>query len=466
LGDLPSAVRANAQAHSVLAVKTMNIKPSVNARGAVPLSSRQARISARELALDFPIYDVTSRSLKQLLMVRPIANALRGASHVGGSIAAGAGGTMVVRAIDNMSFEIGRGERVGLIGHNGAGKTTLPRTMAGIYEPTNGVLETAGHVMPLFNLMEGMMPDATGREFIRIRGVLLGLEPHQLDALAEDVIEFCELGSYIDMPVRTYSTGMLVRLAFALSTSVSPDILLFDELIGAGDARFVAKAQERLKSFIERSSVVVVASHSRAILEQWCNRLFLLEHGKLIADGSVHDVLEEYNQRLAAEARAGSPTSQSPAPRYLEPQGPLKPADAAVALIVDERGRYLMQLRDAKRTIFFPEHWGCFGGALEPGETDEECLAREIDEELGLDLRQCAVRHFTSFTFNFGFAGGSVIRRSFFEVKADSALLAKLPLREGQAKKLIAGPELLAMQVVPYDRFAIWMHCYRHELSQ
>jgi 8-oxo-dGTP pyrophosphatase MutT (NUDIX family) len=117
-------------------------------------------------------------------------------------------------------------------------------------------------------------------------------------------------------------------------------------------------------------------------------------------------------------------------------------------------------------TLFFPDHWGCFGGALEPGETDEQCLAREIDEELGLDLRQCAVRHFTTFTFDFDFAGGSVIHRSFFEVKADSAMLANLPLREGRAKQLFAGPELLAMQVVPYDRFAIWMHCYRQELSR
>jgi ABC-2 type transport system ATP-binding protein len=267
----------------------------------VSVKSREARISARDLSLHYPIYDISSRSLKQMFMLRPIANVIRGASHVGGSIATGTSGTVVVRAIDGMSFEIVKGERIGLIGHNGAGKTTLLRTIAGIYEPTDGSLETAGRVMPLFNLMEGMMPDATGREFIRMRGILLGLEPHQLHALTEEVLAFCELGSYIDMPARTYSTGMLVRLAFALSTSVTAEILLFDELIGAGDARFVTKAEERLKSFVERSNIVVVASHSRAILDQWCNRLFLLEHGKLIADGSVQDVLKEYDQRTAAQ---------------------------------------------------------------------------------------------------------------------------------------------------------------------
>ena len=152
--------------------------------------------------------------------------------------------------------------------------------------------------------------------------------------------------------------------------------------------------------------------------------------------------------------------------RYLEPHGPLKPANAAVGLIVDQAGRYLVQLRDTKPTIFFPDHWGCFGGALELGETDEHALAREIDEELGLDLRQCEVRHFTTFTFDFGFASGSLIHRAFFEVKANAESLANLTLREGRERRLFPGPELLAKQVVPYDRFAIWMHCYRNELSR
>jgi ABC-2 type transport system ATP-binding protein len=202
-----------------------------------------------------------------------------------------------------MSFEIKKGSRVGLIGHNGAGKTTLLRSIAGIYEPTAGQMITKGRIMPLFNMMEGLLPDATGRECVRIRGILLGLQPDQIDALADEVIDFCELGRYIDIPMRTYSTGMLVRLAFALVTGVTSEILLFDELIGAGDERFVNKAQQRLQAFIEQSSILIVATHSRSVLDQWCNRAFLLEHGKLVHHGGVHDVLREYEQRRAGERR-------------------------------------------------------------------------------------------------------------------------------------------------------------------
>jgi ABC-type polysaccharide/polyol phosphate transport system ATPase subunit len=164
-----------------------------------------------------------------------------------------------------MSFEIKKGSRVGLIGHNGARKTTLLRSTAGIYEPTAGQLTTKGRIMPLFNMMEGLLPDATGREFVRIRGILLGLQPDQIDALADELIDFCELGRYIDMPVRTYSTGMLVRLAFALVTSVTSEILLFDELIGAGDERLVNKAQQRLQVFSEQSSILMPLTAARCL---------------------------------------------------------------------------------------------------------------------------------------------------------------------------------------------------------
>ena len=162
----------------------MNIKASFPKQGATSVPSRQATIAAEKLAIDIPVYDVTSRSLRHVLMLNPIASAFRGASHVGGAIAMGARGIVVVRAIDSISFEIKSGERVGLIGHNGAGKTTLLRTLAGIYEPTGGRLQTAGRIMPLFNLMEGMMPDATGREFVQIRAILLGLQPKEIDAMA------------------------------------------------------------------------------------------------------------------------------------------------------------------------------------------------------------------------------------------------------------------------------------------
>jgi ABC-type polysaccharide/polyol phosphate transport system ATPase subunit len=279
-------VRAHPQTHTFLALK---------------MPDDHAHLKATNLSIDFPIYDASSRSLRHVLMLTPIANMLRGSTHVGGTIAAGDNGTVVVRALNNISFEIRPGERVGLIGHNGAGKTTLLRTMAGIYEPTDGKLEAEGRIMPLFNLMEGMLPDATGREFIRIRGVLLGLDTHEIAKLAAEVVDFCELGGYIDVPVRTYSSGMLVRLAFALATSFTSEILLFDELIGAGDARFLKKAEVRLQEFVNKSSIIVVATHNQKVLSEWCNRVFLMEHGNLVHDGSVEESLQVYEARRAAE---------------------------------------------------------------------------------------------------------------------------------------------------------------------
>lgn len=152
--------------------------------------------------------------------------------------------------------------------------------------------------------------------------------------------------------------------------------------------------------------------------------------------------------------------------RYLEPSGRLRPSNAAVALIVDEAGRYLVQLRDPKPTIFFPDHWGCFGGALEPGEDDIACLARELAEELTLDIAPLPVSHFTTFTFDVAFAGLGTVYRAFWEVRMPAARLADLTLGEGSDMRFFTGPELLASQVVPYDRFAIWMHLYRDRLGE
>lgn len=157
--------------------------------------------------------------------------------------------------------------------------------------------------------------------------------------------------------------------------------------------------------------------------------------------------------------------NDAPDGRYLEPHGVLAAADAAVALIVDESDNYLVQLRDSKRTIFFPDHWGCFGGALDPGETNEVCLARELREELSLDIAQLSWRHFTTFTFDFGFAGGGVIHRTYYEVLLTQQSLDHIELGEGRAMALFSGPELLEKCVTPYDRFAVWMHCYRSKLS-
>jgi ABC-2 type transport system ATP-binding protein/lipopolysaccharide transport system ATP-binding protein len=260
-----------------------------------------ARLEADHVSVEFPIYQGTSRSLRHAILLKPIGNVIRGAAHVGGAITRGHDGRVVVRALDDVNFRIEDGERVGLIGQNGSGKTTLLRVMAGIYEPTGGAMLTQGRIVPFFNLTEGLMPEISGRELVRVRGTLLGFSAEECAAMAEEVIAFCELGDYLDMPVRTYSTGMLVRLAFAIATSVTADILLFDELIGAGDARFYEKAQDRLARFVARSSAMVVATHSRDVLHQWCNRCFLMEHGKLITAGPVAEVLSIYDERRAKQ---------------------------------------------------------------------------------------------------------------------------------------------------------------------
>jgi ABC-type polysaccharide/polyol phosphate transport system ATPase subunit len=240
----------------------------------------------REVSVDFPIYQASSRSLKKLVL----------ASSTRGNLARDAKNRVNVRALSDVSFEVSEGERFALIGLNGAGKTTLLKVLAGVYEPTSGRFTSSGRVSSLLDTSIGFNSDATGRENIVLRGMYMGVHPREMRERAAEVAEFTELGDYLDMPVRTYSAGMMVRLGFAASTCIPPDILIMDEWLTAGDAQFLEKAQRRVESFVRTSSILVLASHSLELLEQWCNRGVLLHKGRTLTIGPIKDVISAYRQ--------------------------------------------------------------------------------------------------------------------------------------------------------------------------
>lgn len=255
-------------------------------------------VVAKDIHVEFPIYDHTARSLKYTFGLQPLAKGINRLAtrslSVGGQIGKGETGRIVIKALDGLTFEMHEGDRIGLLGHNGSGKTTLLRTLAGIYEPVSGIISIIGRAFPLFDLQLGMDMDATGIENVWMRGKLLGLTTEQIEGALGDIVEFTELGEYLEMPIRTYSTGMMVRLAFAISTAVTPEILILDEMIGAGDAAFITRAEARLKRFLARAGILVIASHATSILRQWCNKGMLLQSGKLIEYGPIEDVIARY----------------------------------------------------------------------------------------------------------------------------------------------------------------------------
>jgi lipopolysaccharide transport system ATP-binding protein len=229
-------------------------------------------VIARDLVIEFPVYGGKSRSLKSAV--------LRAAT--GGAIAADAADRVVVRALDHVSFEWREGERIGLVGHNGSGKTTMLRTVAGIYEPSVGAIEIRGRVASMLSITLGMDAEATGYENILVRGTIMGLRRKQILDLIDDVVEFSELGDYVYMPMRTYSSGMIMRLMFAISTSVRADIILMDEWLSVGDADFTDKAQKRLTQLIDEAKLLVIASHNPDVIRNICTRVIHLERGKII----------------------------------------------------------------------------------------------------------------------------------------------------------------------------------------
>ncbi|MGV1766971.1 ABC transporter ATP-binding protein [Rhizobium rhizogenes] len=241
-------------------------------------------ISLQNVTVDFPIYNARGRSLKNRVM--NIAT--------GGSINSEGHGAVVVRGLDAINLELKRHDRIGLIGHNGSGKTTLLRVLTGVYIPTSGKVDIQGKCTSLINISLGIDPEATGRQNIFLRGALLGFRKDEMRTRLEEIEEFSELGGFLEMPVRTYSSGMQLRLAFSISTILQPEILIMDEWLATGDEGFKVKANQRLNELVEKTQILVIASHAKELLEKNCNRIIWLEHGKVRMDGPPSDVLSGY----------------------------------------------------------------------------------------------------------------------------------------------------------------------------
>ena len=244
-------------------------------------------ISLSGACVAFPVFDARSRSLKKTVL-----------SMVGGAID-DARRVPVIEALTDVTLDLRHGARVGLVGHNGAGKSTLLRVLSGIYEPTRGRAEIRGRVAPVFDLGVGMDPEISGHDNVIIRGLFLGMTRRQMQERMEDIAEFTGLGDFLSLPLRTYSTGMRIRLALGVVTSIDPEILLLDEGIGAVDAVFLERAKERLADLVERSGMLVFASHSEDFLRQLCDTGVWLDHGRIRAQGDLDEVLRQYNGRPA-----------------------------------------------------------------------------------------------------------------------------------------------------------------------
>jgi ABC-type polysaccharide/polyol phosphate transport system ATPase subunit len=230
-----------------------------------------AYINFKNVVLEYPIYNAKSMSLRNQLVNLT----------TGGVLANETSDVLTVRALDKVSFDLKDGDRVGLVGHNGAGKTTLLRTMAGIFHPISGEVKSEGRISSIIELGGGLDNELSGYENIIRMGMMLGGTKLEMETSLPDIEEFTDLGNFLSVPVRTYSAGMLMRLMFAVGTSIRPEILLVDEMFGAGDASFRDKAESRMKRLIGDAKIFVFASHSHELIEKYCHKIFVLEHGKV-----------------------------------------------------------------------------------------------------------------------------------------------------------------------------------------
>jgi ABC-type polysaccharide/polyol phosphate transport system ATPase subunit len=257
-----------------------------------------ASVQLADVCVTFPIYDSRSRSLKRRAMSVVTRGRVR--SDPRGRISTDASHRVCVHALDHVTLEIEHGTRLGLVGRNGAGKSTMLHVIAGIYAPEQGNVAVEGRIASLLGGSLGIDPELTGRENLELRGLYLGLSRAEIRERLEDVIDFTELGPFIDMPFRTYSAGMRARLDFAISTSIETEILLLDEGLGVGDSGFIEKANQRLESLAASAGIVVFASHSEPLLRKLCTRAALMESGHVLTVGDVDEVLRRYQASIEA----------------------------------------------------------------------------------------------------------------------------------------------------------------------
>ena len=250
--------------------------------------STSLRIQAENIFLDYPLLHMGNKSLRSQLV------------RIGtGGLIDLSGKIQVVQALRNINFVAHQGDRIGLLGHNGSGKSTLLKVLAGIYAPNQGSVTVNGQVSCLLATGMGMNPDATGYENITLCGMHFGYNKKDIAGIIKDIEDFTELGNFLNLPTRTYSAGMGLRLSFAVATALNPDILLIDEIIGAGDRTFYEKAQARMMRLLEKSQVLVLASHDTDIMKRFCNKGMLLSHGEVVAFGPIDDVIENYFASIA-----------------------------------------------------------------------------------------------------------------------------------------------------------------------
>jgi ABC-2 type transport system ATP-binding protein len=250
-----------------------------------------ARIDLIEASLHYPVFSVKARSLRNVIV----------AATTGGKLSKEVSNVVTVEALNDITFSVTEGDRLALLGLNGAGKTTLLKLMGGLLEPSAGHVIREGSLALMLGLLPSTDSDSTGLQNLYISGYARGLSDAEIEPMVDDIIEFSELGEFIDMPMRIYSSGMLARLIFSININMPADILLVDEVFGAGDATFVNKAQKRMEEFVDKSKLFIFSSHNETLIRSVCNKAALIDHGKLLAFGDIDSTLEQY-QKIVMDA--------------------------------------------------------------------------------------------------------------------------------------------------------------------